>query len=166
MSWVKVSIDSMLKNYRWLVLSLLVIGLDQWTKALATQHLELYQSVPLLPVFNLTLMHNTGAAFSFLMEAGGWQRWLFAGFALVASVIILVVINRIPSNRLWSLSGLCLILGGALANLWDRIYLGYVIDFLDFYWKSYHWPAFNVADSAIVVGVILLLIDNWHKKGS
>jgi signal peptidase II len=153
----------MLKKYRWLILSILIIGLDQWTKILATQQLGLYESVPILPFFNLTLMHNTGAAFSLLVEAGGWQRWLFVGIAIFASVIILMIFYKLPRYRLWSLAGLSLILGGALANLWDRISLGYVIDFLDFYWSSYHWPAFNVADSAIVVGAFLLIIDSWRK---
>ena len=138
---------------------------DQWTKSLAIQQLELYQSTPILAFFNLTLMHNTGAAFSLLVEAGGWQRWLFTGIAVLASVIILIWLYKLPRYRLWALSGLSLILGGALANLWDRITLGYVVDFLDFYWGNYHWPAFNVADSAIVIGVSLLIIDNWRKQG-
>jgi len=155
----------MLKNYRWLLLTMSMVGLDQWTKSLAIQQLELYQSTPILAFFNLTLMHNTGAAFSLLVEAGGWQRWLFTGIAALASVIILIWLYKLPRYRLWALSGLSLILGGALANLWDRITLGYVVDFLDFYWGNYHWPAFNVADSAIVIGVSLLIIDNWRKQG-
>ncbi|MDF2866875.1 MAG: lipoprotein signal peptidase [Gammaproteobacteria bacterium] len=155
----------MLKNYRWLLLTMSMVGLDQWTKSLAIQQLELYQSTPILAFFNLTLMHNTGAAFSLLVEAGGWQRWLFTGIAVLASVIILIWLYKLPRYRLWALSGLSLILGGALANLWDRITLGYVVDFLDFYWGNYHWPAFNVADSAIVIGVSLLIIDNWRKQG-
>ncbi len=155
----------MLKNYRWLLLAMIIVGLDQWTKTLAVQHLELYQPVSISAFFNLTLMHNTGAAFSLLVEAGGWQRWLFSGIAILASAIILMVLYKLPRYRLWAITGLSLILGGALANLWDRITLGYVVDFLDFYWGNYHWPAFNVADSAIVIGVFLLIIDSWHKQG-
>jgi len=154
----------MLLNYRWLILALLVIGLDQWSKVFASQHLPLYQEVGIMPFFNLTLMHNTGASFGFLSEAGGWQRYFFAGIALLASIIILVILYKLPRHRYFAAMGLALVLGGALGNLWDRITLGYVVDFLDFYYGNHHWPAFNIADSAIVGGVILLIIDSWRKQ--
>ncbi len=145
---------------RWLALAGVIIGLDQFTKWLAEQYLVYGEPVPVLPLFNLTLAYNTGAAFSLLAEAGGWQRWLFAGLALVVSVIIIAWLRRLgPKERLTGLA-LTLILSGALGNLIDRLYLGYVIDFIDVYYGSYHWPAFNIADSAITVGATLLVISS------
>lgn len=145
---------------RWLALAGVIIGLDQLTKWLAEQYLVYGEPVPVLPLFNLTLAYNTGAAFSLLAEAGGWQRWLFAGLALVVSVLIIGWLRRLgPEERLTGLA-LTLILGGALGNLIDRLYLGYVIDFIDVYYGSYHWPAFNIADSAITVGATLLVISS------
>lgn len=154
----------MLKNYRWLILTLLVIAADQLTKICVSQYLMLYEPVPIIPYFNLTLMHNTGAAFSLLNDAGGWQRWFFAGTAIIASGIVMRWLYKLPTQRYCAASGLSLVLGGALANLWDRLTLGYVIDFLDFYVGQWHWPAFNLADSAIVIGVILLIIDGLSKR--
>lgn len=149
---------------KWLWVSALVIGLDQWTKHLASSGLELLRPVALLPSFNLTLMHNTGAAFSFLAHADGWQRWLFAAIAVsVCSVIVWWLKGLRPGQR-WLAVALALILGGALGNLWDRLVLGYVIDFLDVYVGTWHWPAFNVADSAIFVGAAMLIIDALHRQ--
>lgn len=153
----------MLKNYRWLILTVVIIALDQWTKVLASQHLVLYQSLPLTSFFNLTLSHNTGAAFSLLHDVNGWQRWFFATVAIAASIIILIWLYKLPARKPLVAIALCLVLGGALANLWDRMTLGYVVDFLDFYLGNYHWPAFNVADTAIVIGVFLLIIDTLGK---
>jgi signal peptidase II len=144
---------------KWLSLSVLVIALDQITKIVATNALVLHEPVAVLPLFNLTLAHNTGAAFSFLSDAGGWQRWFFTGTALVVSAVIVAWIARLKSGQRWLAVALALILGGALGNVWDRITLGYVIDFLDFYYGDWHWPAFNVADSAITVGAVMLAVD-------
>lgn len=144
---------------KWLWLSVLVIVLDQATKYMVVANFELYESKALLPFLNLTLLHNTGAAFSFLAAAGGWQRWLFLGLGAGASVMIVLWLMRLPrSDRRLALA-LALILGGALGNVWDRAVLGYVIDFIDVYYGNWHWPAFNVADSAITVGAALLLFD-------
>lgn len=143
----------------WLWLTVLVIVADQFTKQIAAQTLHLYQTIPVLPVFNFTLAHNTGAAFSFLSDAGGWQRWLFATIALLTSFGIILWLWRLPKNDSWMAVSLSLILGGAIGNLYDRLMYGYVIDFLDFYWGAAHFPAFNVADSAITVGAILMAID-------
>jgi len=143
----------------WLWLTLVVIVIDQLTKQLATQMLHLYQTIHILPVFNFTLAHNTGAAFSFLSDAGGWQRWLLAAIALLTSFGITLWLWRLPKNDPWMAVSLSLILGGAIGNLYDRLMHGYVIDFLDFYWGTAHFPAFNVADSAITVGAILMAID-------
>jgi signal peptidase II len=145
---------------RWLWLTSLIVILDQITKSWISQTLTLYESVAIFSFFNFTLVHNTGAAFSFLAEAGGWQRWLLTGLALIVSVIIVVWLSRLKTvEHRWLAIALALVLGGAIGNLIDRIIYGYVIDFLDLYYKMWHWPAFNVADSAISIGAVMLLID-------
>ena len=146
-------------SLRWLWLSVLVIALDQLSKALAVSRLTLYKPLAVLPSFNLTLMHNTGAAFSFLSDAGGWQRWLFTGFAVVVSVAIVIWLRKLSAAQAWVAAALALILGGAIGNVIDRIRLGYVIDFIQVYYREWYWPAFNLADSAITLGVAILLVD-------
>ena len=126
---------------KWLGLSLLALVLDQVTKLLVDSTMQLYQSIPLLPFFKLTYVHNTGAAFSFLSESGGWQRWFFAGLALVISVVIAVWLSRLEKHETLLAAALSLILGGAVGNLIDRLAYGYVIDFLDVYYGTWHWPA-------------------------
>ncbi len=145
--------------FKWLTLSFVIIIFDQLTKFYAVQELTLYQQLHIIPGFNLTLMHNTGAAFSFLSQAGGWQRWFFIGLASVISIAIVIWMYGVPSNRRWLLIALAFVLGGALGNLWDRVTLGYVIDFIEVYYQDIYWPAFNVADSAITIGAIMLVID-------
>ena len=113
----------------------------------------------MVPFVNLTLTHNTGAAFSLLHRAGGWQRWLFAALAVVVSIAIVIWLKRLPRNARWTAAGLALVLGGALGNLWDRLAHGYVVDFIDFYYGEWHWPAFNVADSAITLGAVMLVAE-------
>lgn len=153
------------------MLALVVISLDQYTKMLALQHLQFATPVAVMPFVNWTLLFNTGAAFSFLSSAGGWQQWLFGGLAMAVSIFITVYIWKLPQTaRLLSLS-LALILGGALGNVYDRVMLGHVVDFVDVYLSSCgalarffpdcHWPAFNVADAAITIGAILLLVDSF-----
>ncbi len=151
---------------KWLSLSLLVLILDQASKWLVVQSMQLYQSIPLLPGFNLTYVHNTGAAFSLLSEAGGWQRWFFALIALAISVILTLWLMRLKKNETLMAAALSLILGGAIGNLIDRLLYGYVIDFLDLYYQNWHWPAFNIADSAICVGVALMLLESSIHKES
>jgi len=143
---------------RWFVISALVIVLDQVTKYWVSQSLAPGAGVPVMPFFNLVLTYNTGAAFSFLSQASGWQRGFFILIAALASLLIIYFIRRYHQEKRFSF-GLSLILGGAVGNLWDRIVLGHVVDFLDFYIKAYHWPAFNVADSAITCGAALLIWD-------
>lgn len=143
---------------KWLWLSLLVIVLDQLSKYVVSNFLRLYETVAVLPFFSITLLHNPGAAFSFLAGAGGWQRWLFTLIALVVSIAIIVWLKRLPAADKWQAAALSLILGGALGNVMDRLRLGYVVDFLDFYYQQWHWPPFNAADSAITVGVAMLLM--------
>jgi len=164
---------------KWLWLSAAMVLLDQLTKGLANTLLQPYQPVPLFPFFNLTLMYNEGAAFSFLGEAGGWQRWFFTALAIGISVAIVFWLRRlVPAQRVEA-AGLSLVLGGAVGNVIDRLLHGHVIDFLDFYYNAgsclplfvkvggeCHWPAFNIADSAITMGVILLLFDSLRRYGS
>ena len=142
---------------RWLWLSTLLVALDQASKWLALERLAPYEAVPLVPGFNLTLMFNTGAAFSFLSNAGGWQRWGLSLLALVLSVALTFWLRRLSRAEVVSAVGLALIIGGAIGNLWDRLVYGYVVDFIDIYVADWHWPAFNLADSAITVGAALLV---------
>jgi signal peptidase II len=146
---------------KWLWLSLLAIILDQVSKLAIAGSMQLYQSIQIMPYFNLTYVHNTGAAFSFLSEAGGWQRWFFAGLALVISIVITVWLARLKQHETLLAIALALVLGGAIGNLIDRLAYGYVIDFLDVYYQTWHWPAFNIADSAITLGVILMLVESF-----
>jgi signal peptidase II len=143
----------------WLLLSVLIIVLDLWSKGLATESLTLYRPVELTSWLNITLAHNYGAAFSFLSDAGGWQRWLFTGLSSVITLVLIVWLLRLPAREKLTSAALSLIIGGAVGNLFDRINHGYVVDFIDVYYQSMHWPAFNLADSAITGGVVLLLID-------
>lgn len=146
---------------KWLWLSALVLLLDQASKLSIDATMQLYESIPLAPYFNLTYAHNTGAAFSFLAHAGGWQRWLFAGLAVIMSGAIGVWLSRLQHQEKLLATALSLILGGAVGNLIDRVAYGYVIDFLDVYYQDWHWPAFNIADSAICIGVALMLLENF-----
>lgn len=141
----------------WYLLALAVIGVDQATKLLAEASLELYRPVAVMPYFNITLAYNEGAAFSFLADAGGWQRWFFTVLALVVSSVLAVWLARLPSHQRVLALALALVLGGAVGNLIDRVAYGHVIDFLDFYVGDWHWPAFNIADSSIFVGAALLI---------
>lgn len=137
-----------------------VLILDQITKAIAQARLEYAVPQPLLPFLNFTLHFNDGAAFSFLSGAGGWQRWFFAALALAVSTILMVWLWRLPRQQ-WLLGlALALVLGGALGNLWDRLLLGYVIDFVSLHYAGRFFPTFNVADSAITVGAVLLFWDS------
>ena len=146
-------------SIKWAWLSLAVVLLDQLAKHLASIHLNYHEPVALMPGLNLTLVHNTGAAFSFLRDAGGWQRWFFMFLSGAVSIALLVWLYRLPSRHRWLACALALVLGGAIGNLWDRITLGYVVDFIDVYYSHWHWPAFNVADSAISTGAVMLIID-------
>ncbi|TPQ24818.1 signal peptidase II [Methylomonas sp. EFPC3] len=146
---------------KWLWVSALVLILDQASKLTVDATMQLYESIPLLPNFNLTYARNTGAAFSFLAQAGGWQRWLFAGLAVVMSGIIGVWLYRLKPYETLMAWALSLVLGGAIGNLIDRVAYGYVIDFLDVYYQNWHWPAFNIADSAICIGVGLMLLESF-----
>ncbi len=149
----------------WLWLSAVVIILDQLTKLWITEEYVLGERTPVFSFFNIVRAHNHGAAFSFLADAGGWQRWFFAGIAIVVSTMLFFWLRKLPRTDRWVAVALALILGGALGNLYDRIVLGYVVDFLDFYWGGSHFPAFNIADSAISVGAVMLGIDIIRNPG-
>ena len=150
----------------WLVLSLLVLVIDQVSKAHFEGRLEMFQQIVVIPdYFSWTLAYNTGAAFSFLAEGGGWQRWLFAVIAVVVSAVLVVWLKRLGRDDTWLAIALALVLGGALGNLYDRIALGHVIDFILVHWQNRHYfPAFNFADSAITVGAIMLALDMFKSK--
>lgn len=153
----------MLKQFGWL--SVLVIVLDQATKYLAETLLEMHQPVPVLPSFNLMLTYNTGAAFSFLAGAGGWQRWFFLGLGALVSIGLIVWLGRLKPGEQWLAAALALILGGAIGNLIDRAWLGQVIDFIQLYYDRWYFPAFNLADSAITIGATLLVLESlWSRN--
>ncbi|SEL56169.1 signal peptidase II [Nitrosovibrio tenuis] len=146
-----------------LILAFVVLVLDLATKRWVESSLFNGEQIPLTSFFNLVLTYNAGAAFSFLSDADGWQRWFFSVIAAGASTLIVYLLRKHADDK-WFCIALSLILGGALGNLWDRVTLGHVVDFLDFYIGTYHWPAFNVADSAISVGAMLLIVDSFRRR--
>jgi signal peptidase II len=149
---------------KWLWLSLFIIATDQLTKWFAFTRLREDELVPIMPGFNLTLRFNEGAAFSFLADASGWQRWFFIVLAIAVSGFIVHWLRGLSAREKMSALALSAVLGGAIGNVIDRIYLGKVIDFIDVYYEAYHWPAFNVADSAITVGAVILLFQSVFEK--
>lgn len=151
----------------WLGLSALLVGIDQWTKAVALASLEYLKPVPFIDGFwNWTLVHNFGAAFSFLSDAGGWQRWFFTGLAIVISLGLSVWLARTPRGDWRTALPFALVVAGAVGNVIDRIRFGYVVDFVDWYVGRHHWPAFNVADSAIVLGAVLLVLFSFKAPSA
>lgn len=157
---------------KWLSLSVVVVVLDQFTKFWATSELHYAVPVPVVSSLNWFLAHNTGAAFSFLSEAGGWQRWFFVGLAVIVSMVIIIWLKGLPRDQKWLAVSLALILGGAIGNVVDRAMYGYVVDFIQFYYvadsclpgfyfsgSQCNWPAFNIADMAIVGGAAMMIID-------
>ncbi len=146
----------------------IAIILDQITKHIASTQLSMYEQVSVMPYFNFTLMHNFGAAFSFLSNAGGWQRWFFTIVAVVISIVLTVWLFRLKNHEKWLGFGLALVLGGAIGNVIDRIRLGYVVDFIQWFanWNgnTHYWPSFNIADSAIFVGTALILISSFFVE--
>ena len=155
-----------LRTGPWLLLALGVAVLDQLTKWWVLQTFQPGGVLEVLPVFNLVLTFNEGAAFSFLSDAGGWQRWFFIGLTLIVVVALLVWLWRLSRTERWTALALSLVLGGALGNLVDRLRMGKVTDFLDFHWQGWHWPAFNLADSAITIGVAILLLISLREEKS
>ncbi|WP_339338006.1 signal peptidase II [uncultured Oceanicoccus sp.] len=142
-----------------LLAAVMIIAVDQWTKYMASAELSYGLPVEILPVFDLTLQHNTGAAFSFLADAGGWQRWFFTIVSAVVSLVLVVWLVRLRSSQTLMIASLSCILGGAIGNLWDRIVLGYVVDFISIHYQTWYFPTFNVADMAISIGAGLMILD-------
>jgi signal peptidase II len=153
-------------SLRWYGLALLVVVLDQYTKGLAQSALEYGRPVEVFSWFNLTLQYNKGAAFSFLSDAGGWQRYFFSVVAVVISAVLVVWLYRMPRQQRLLALALALILGGALGNVWDRLVLGHVVDFISVHYGGYYFPAFNIADSAISIGAALMIFDSLFGQES
>jgi signal peptidase II len=147
----------------WLWLSLFVVAFDQATKFLVTRFLELYDRVEVLPVLDFTLLHNTGAAFSILADASGWQRGFFVTLGIVVSLALVIWLWRLPRGEKFLPLALALIIGGALGNVIDRMAHGYVIDFIHAHWGGSYFPAFNIADSAITIGAALMILDAFRE---
>lgn len=152
-----------MKLYISLGIAFFVLALDLVSKYWIESTLQFGEQIPVTSFFNLVLTYNPGAAFSFLSEQSGWQRWFLSSIASIAAIVIIFLLNKYQLEKLfcWALS---LILGGAIGNLYDRIMLGHVVDFLDFYVGTYHWPAFNIADSAIFIGTALMIYDSFRTK--
>lgn len=142
----------------WLGLALIILIADQFTKVLIVGYYQLGDSTTITGFFNIVRAHNTGAAFSFLASASGWQRWFFTAIGVAAALFILWMLKSHPGQKLFSFAMAC-ILGGAVGNVIDRVLYGYVVDFLDFHWAGWHFPAFNIADSAISIGAVCLILD-------
>ena len=153
-----------MRHYVSYLIAVLIVGVDQFSKWLAESYLLAYQAVPVMPSFNWNLMYNEGAAFSFLSQAGGWQRWFLAGLSLIVSLIIVIWIYRLDRKEKGLAAALSLILGGAVGNLIDRVAQGRVTDFIQWYYADYYWPTFNIADSAISVGAVILLFVSFFNK--
>ena len=152
-------------GWRFLPLSAAVIVADQVVKSWIVHHLSLFERVRVLSVLDIILTYNTGAAFSFLSDAAGWQRWLFVLLALAVSAALIVWLRRLRARAHALLAcGLAFIVGGALGNMTDRLRLGRVVDFVHVHWGDAYFPAFNVADSAITIGAVVLLIDSWRES--
>ena len=149
--------------YKWLSISAIVVTFDLYSKHLIQQHFVFGDLHSVTSFFDLVRYHNEGSAFGFLNDAGGWQKWFFNGISIVASVVIIYLLKKHANEKLFC-AGLALVLGGAIGNLYDRVTLGYVVDFLNFHLNNHYWPAFNVADSAICVGVGLLLLDSFKAS--
>jgi signal peptidase II len=151
---------------RWLWLALLVFILDITVKYIVMNSMGygLIHRIEVLPFFNLLYIHNHGAAFSFLSDQSGWQRWLFTGIAFAVVVLLIFWMRKQSADEKWLNSAYALIIGGATGNVFDRLVHGFVVDYLDFYWGSYHWPAFNLADSAICIGAVMLIVESFRNR--
>ncbi len=149
---------------RWLWLSIICLVIDQVSKQWVAGSFDLYESVNLLPFFSFTYVHNPGAAFSFLADQGGWQRWFFTVIASVACIVFVVWLAKTPRSNVLLSIAFALMLSGAFGNLIDRVLFGYVIDFLDFHWAGYRFPAFNIADSLIFIGAALMILESFQQN--
>ncbi|MDP3560865.1 MAG: signal peptidase II [Legionellaceae bacterium] len=153
-----------MKKWQAFLMSTCVVLLDQLSKYWVVKHYAAYQSVKIMPMFNLTLAYNSGSAFSFLSQAGDWHRWFFTGFSALMSVALIIWMIRLPARATLQLVSVSLILAGAVGNLIDRLAIGYVVDFIDVYYEAHHWPVFNIADSAICLGAVLLAYSTFTSR--
>ncbi len=155
---------------RWLWLALLIFVADIGIKLVVMNSMGYgwVNRIEILPFFNLLYVHNYGAAFSFLSDQAGWQRWFFTGIAFVVTAMLAFWMRRLPATERWNNIAYALIIGGAVGNVFDRVVHGFVVDYLDFYWGNYHWPAFNLADSAICIGAAMIILDGFrgNKKSA
>ncbi|MBD1572821.1 signal peptidase II [Vibrio sp. S17_S38] len=154
---------------RWLWLAALVFVADISIKLMVMNNMGYgwTNRIEILPFFNLLYVHNLGAAFSFLSDQPGWQRWFFTGIAFVVSAMLIIWMRKLPAEESWNNPAYAMVIGGALGNVFDRLVHGFVVDYLDFFWGSYHWPAFNLADAAICIGAVMIVLDGFRsKKGS
>lgn len=149
---------------KWLALLFLIVTLDQVTKSFATFYLDYGAQVPVFEGLNFTLLHNTGAAFSFLHDQNGWQRWFLSIVTLLISIGLVIWFYSLRGSQIWMRCAICFVLAGAIGNLFDRLVFGYVIDFIQLYWNNWYWPAFNVADASICVGAVMVVFSNSEKK--
>lgn len=164
MSQLSLSIKQ--SGVRWLWLAALLFVLDIGIKLLVMNNMGYGwpNRIEILPFFNLLYVHNYGAAFSFLSEQAGWQRWLFTAIALLVSMMLIFWMRRLPASERWNNIAYASIIGGATGNVFDRLVHGFVVDYLDFYWGSYHWPAFNLADMAICIGAAMIVWDGFRQE--
>lgn len=151
---------------RWLWLAALVFVADISIKLVVMNNMGYgwVNRIEILPFFNLLYVHNLGAAFSFLSDQPGWQRWLFTGIAFVISAMLIIWMRKLPATECWNNPAYSMIIGGALGNVFDRLVHGFVVDYLDFFWGNYHWPAFNLADAAICIGAVMIVLDGFRSK--
>lgn len=151
---------------RWLWLAIVIFLADIGIKYVVMNNMGYgwANRIEILPFFNLLYVHNYGAAFSFLSDQAGWQRWLFTGIAFVATGLLTYWMSKLPAKEKWNNIAYAMIIGGAVGNVFDRVIHGFVVDYLDFYWGNYHWPAFNLADMAICLGAAMIILDGFRKK--
>lgn len=151
---------------RWLWLAALVFVADISIKLVVMNNMGYgwTNRIEILPFFNLLYVHNLGAAFSFLSDQPGWQRWFFTGIAFVVSAMLIIWMRKLPAAESWNNPAYAMVIGGALGNVFDRLVHGFVVDYLDFFWGNYHWPAFNLADAAICIGAVMIVLDGFRSK--
>ncbi|GAB2637222.1 signal peptidase II [Vibrio panuliri] len=149
---------------RWLLLAVVIFIADIAIKLFVMQNMRLGQSIDVLPFFNITYAHNYGAAFSFLSDQAGWQRWLFTGIAFVVTAMLTYWMSKLPAKEKWNNIAYAMIIGGAIGNVFDRVVHGFVVDYLHLYIDQYHWPIFNLADTTICIGAAMIILDGFLSK--
>lgn len=165
--WIKHDLKPMQTGLQWLWITIIFFIVDQATKHYAVYYFNeigVYKTVEVMPFFNFVLRYNPGAAFSFLADQGGWQVFFFSTISILVSIALLIWLYSVPAKQKWISISLTLVLAGALGNLYDRIVIGEVVDFIDWYYGDYHWPAFNIADAVIMLGAVMMLLEGFFNK--